>query len=901
MKKVWSLLVILAILVGMFVCMGAQAFAAEGAKDLAVVAVAGDALSADQISMIKESLSDKEVLVVDVNGLDFEQSGDDYNYVYVDMDQGFTPSGYEFIWPGMGSVPTRDVTDAAGAQCKVVLLPIGPDDQVETINAAVDGYKQAGVCVVIAIAPESSYNVQAAVDSNVDKVLTCGETGVYADKLIKVGSDSSNPVSVISVNELGGMEVTSMPIPVAAVPDDNSGEETADGSGIADMLAPGLPVAGGESEGEGETGSQDPDPMMPAEPEQPAEPETYNVIYSANADPHTGIVADAYGVVSGTEYTLSDNGYARDGYAFSGWDVNGETKHPGDTITVNSNVTVNAIWSEITSSNDENARNGLGSFIMVAYVPGEGTGEKVDGFSGMTGSVTLPGCPEGWTFVGHAFAGWKVQAADGTVSGELLQAGSKYTVSGTTTFVAQWEASETTEPTQPGENEDGNDQYGDDQNGDGQTGGVPQIPMLPGPADPEVTAPATYSVTYKIGESTFTDETKYTEGAPVPVKSFEGFNTAAPDGQKFKAWSLNGAEYTETTYTMGTEDVVFEAVFEALPLENYPVHFNANGGSGTMADVAVGAGADYTLPKSGFTAPQGKYFSGWLIGQEIKQPGAAISVNAETTLTAQWADLQDAGHIDGMTWTPGDADLSVTYQAPIATVKIDNALLTSGVHYQLSADGKTATILSSYLASLTAGDHTVVFTFSNTQGDIALAAAYASESMVLTVKPAPQPTAEPNTTPAPNTTEVTWADRSQNLTIGDVNWPSKPVDLEIDYGASGFKPVDEADYSIGQNADGKPNLTLSNAIINSKYGGPWPNARYGFRITMSDGSTWTLKITLQGNIPASATATPTPKGGTSPVTGDTNNIVLYVVLLAVLVLALAVVLIIMVKRRGGRR
>ena len=45
----------------------------------------------------------------------------------------------------------------------------------------------------------------------------------------------------------------------------------------------------------------------------------------------------------------------------------------------------------------------------------------------------------------------------------------------------------------------------------------------------------------------------------------------------------------------------------------YTVSFNANGGTGTMANVTVSAGA-YTLPVNSFTAPAGKQFKGWATG-----------------------------------------------------------------------------------------------------------------------------------------------------------------------------------------------------------------------------------------------------------------------------------------------
>ena len=67
------------------------------------------------------------------------------------------------------------------------------------------------------------------------------------------------------------------------------------------------------------------------------------------------------------------------------------------------------------------------------------------------------------------------------------------------------------------------------------------------------------------------------------------------------------------------------------------VSFVSNGGSGTMADVFVESGKDYTLPANGFTAPLGKWFKCWSVGGVEKAVGDKITVAANTTVTAVWA------------------------------------------------------------------------------------------------------------------------------------------------------------------------------------------------------------------------------------------------------------------------
>ena len=73
------------------------------------------------------------------------------------------------------------------------------------------------------------------------------------------------------------------------------------------------------------------------------------------------------------------------------------------------------------------------------------------------------------------------------------------------------------------------------------------------------------------------------------------------------------------------------------PVTTYTVSFNANGGTGTMADVTVISGS-YTLPANGFTAPEGKQFKGWAtsLNGAVMIPGTSINVTANTPLYAIW-------------------------------------------------------------------------------------------------------------------------------------------------------------------------------------------------------------------------------------------------------------------------
>ena len=68
----------------------------------------------------------------------------------------------------------------------------------------------------------------------------------------------------------------------------------------------------------------------------------------------------------------------------------------------------------------------------------------------------------------------------------------------------------------------------------------------------------------------------------------------------------------------------------------YHLTYDAAGGTGHMNTeefyVESGATASFTLPECGFTAPRGKIFEKWSIGN----PGDIISVSSDMTAVAQW-------------------------------------------------------------------------------------------------------------------------------------------------------------------------------------------------------------------------------------------------------------------------
>ena len=131
----------------------------------------------------------------------------------------------------------------------------------------------------------------------------------------------------------------------------------------------------------------------------------------------------------------------------------------------------------------------------------------------------------------------------------------------------------------------------------------------------------------------------------VPVGSEVYFETGQtiqsvvtpPSGKVFDAYEIDGVRYEHGDEYYVTQNFTLKFLWKDAPVTTYTVSFNANGGSGTMADV-TGISGEYTLPANGFTAPDGKKFNAWSVGGVEKAVGDKITVTANTTVTAIWED-----------------------------------------------------------------------------------------------------------------------------------------------------------------------------------------------------------------------------------------------------------------------
>ena len=105
----------------------------------------------------------------------------------------------------------------------------------------------------------------------------------------------------------------------------------------------------------------------------------------------------------------------------------------------------------------------------------------------------------------------------------------------------------------------------------------------------------------------------------------------APAGKKFAGWDFDDTWYLqpgrEITFYV---DTTLKAVWEDVVEDTITITYDANGGTGTMAD-ATGISGEYELPACTFTAPSGKQFKAWSVGGAEKAVGVDIDKLAVKT------------------------------------------------------------------------------------------------------------------------------------------------------------------------------------------------------------------------------------------------------------------------------
>ncbi|MCL2152817.1 MAG: InlB B-repeat-containing protein, partial [Oscillospiraceae bacterium] len=267
---------------------------------------------------------------------------------------------------------------------------------------------------------------------------------------------------------------------------------------------------------------------------------SYTVTYKANGG--TGVDVTSI-VVYDQEYEVAGNSFTPPtGYNFGGWNTvangTGTAYAPGDKITIKDDVTLYAQW--VPENN-----------LKITYNANTGTGTMADQTVTYDSNVTLTA--NAFSKSGYVFDGWNTQA-DGTGTGYANSATFKYEVDGDLTLYAQWE--------------------------------------------PKYDLKIIYNA--NTGTGTMADQTvTYDSNVTLTANAF------SKTGYVFNAWNTQ-ADGTGTAYA-DSETFKYEIdgdltlYAQWMPENSLKITYNANTGTGTMADQTVTYDSNVTLTANAFS------------------------------------------------------------------------------------------------------------------------------------------------------------------------------------------------------------------------------------------------------------------------------------------------------------
>lgn len=110
-----------------------------------------------------------------------------------------------------------------------------------------------------------------------------------------------------------------------------------------------------------------------------------------------------------------------------------------------------------------------------------------------------------------------------------------------------------------------------------------------------------------------------------------------PEGKVFAGWDIDGKVRNAGETILVDKDTTVRAIYKNKEEKVFAnIHFERNGGRGDMEDIKAEVGATVKLPLNGFDAPSDKSFDCWMVKGEKKNPGYAVVVDGDLTVTAIW-------------------------------------------------------------------------------------------------------------------------------------------------------------------------------------------------------------------------------------------------------------------------
>lgn len=350
-----------------------------------------------------------------------------------------------------------------------------------------------------------------------------------------------------------------------------------------------------------------------------------------------GSFSEINGTLSGA--TVKSEATAKPGYHFTGWkcEINGKTTSTG-TLTVSA--------SQVQELFTENQKQRLFRFtaqfepnqfnVQFQKNAEDATGNMASQTFQYAGTENVYLNPNAFVRPGYRFLGWSetsgkqgvVYADQAKFQGVTHYQGNEIINNATITLYAQWEKLlDITIDYTPFPEDLGKVTL--------------NSPQEEEPSEEDLVPHSIYTVSEK--------------GSPDhQVHTFQGATAQPKDGCTFKGWydqqenqcskdlSFVPKAGTDNLYQSGSYVAVFEA-------QQYTLHFDANGGEGTMGDLTYTHGQDQSLTKCGFTRA-GYDFLGWATaadGGVVYHDQQSLSITQDTTLYAVWKQQPNQGGSGG--------------------------------------------------------------------------------------------------------------------------------------------------------------------------------------------------------------------------------------------------------------
>ena len=320
--------------------------------------------------------------------------------------------------------------------------------------------------------------------------------------------------------------------------------------------------------------------------EEDAPPAPTEFTITVKTDGNGTASASSTSATAGTEITLTAT--PNTGYYFKEWQV----ESPAGLVITNNKFTMPSANVEVKAIFEKDA-------------PPAPTGPAKPSIK-VTGAYTYNGSEHTATVIGYDSATMDITGNTGTDAGDytviVTSKTGKWADGSTDAVTAAWSIGKATQ--------------------EAPTGLIGVAPTTEGGSDGKITG-----VTDKM-EYRMAGETVYT---PCTGSEITGLSAGTYDVRYRASKNLKA----------GDDAKVLVGKSEPPQPTEFTVTFDANGGRGSMEPETVKEGTSYLLPECAFTAPEGKEFDAWKIDGARYDVGDPYLINANTTATALWKDIDN--------------------------------------------------------------------------------------------------------------------------------------------------------------------------------------------------------------------------------------------------------------------